>query len=168
MTALDSRFRTAPLKDQGIALSEWLIVLVVVLALAGIGIAAMTTVLAKSRLLTAQNQVSELERVLADHKSELGKVMKAVGSEELRPMDPPMTELLLATELPWVGESRESIPIDPFGGVYWILFDSDGDGRVRDPADQGGEAWLEREVLVFSAGPDGDPNTWKDNVRSWK
>jgi hypothetical protein len=39
---------------------------------------------------------------------------------------------------------------------------------VKNPAVAENEQWLNSRVLIFSAGPDGDPTTWKDNVRNWK
>lgn len=56
--------------------------------------------------------------------------------------------------------------VDPWGKPYYILIDFDGDGKVPDPEHPG--AMLDTTVIVFSGGPDGDPTTWQDNVRSWQ
>ena len=53
---------------------------------------------------------------------------------------------------------------DPWGGLYLVRLDGDGDGFVADP-EHGGR--LAQMVIIWSAGRDGDPNTWKDNVKSW-
>ncbi len=58
------------------------------------------------------------------------------------------------------------ILVDPWGEPYAILLDFDGDGKVPDPEHPG--EMLGTTVIVFSAGPDGNSSTWKDNVRSWK
>lgn len=55
--------------------------------------------------------------------------------------------------------------VDPWGQPYSILLDIDGDGKIPDPEHPG--AMLDTTVGVFSAGPDGDPTTWRDNVHSW-
>jgi hypothetical protein len=69
----------------------------------------------------------------------------------------------------WVGglvRDRERIQLlDPWGRPYLIRFDGDGDGYVADPATPGGR--LARKIIVWSAGKDGDENTWEDNVTSW-
>lgn len=57
------------------------------------------------------------------------------------------------------------ILVDPWGEPYAILLDFDGDGKVPDPEHPG--AMLSTTVMVFSGGPDGNPITWQDNVKSW-
>jgi hypothetical protein len=57
---------------------------------------------------------------------------------------------------------------DSWGRYYQLLLDSDYDGRVRDPSRPGENLWIERMFLVWSSGPDGNPNTWDDNICSWK
>lgn len=63
-------------------------------------------------------------------------------------------------------ESGEVVPtiIDVWGRAFFIRMDTDGDGEVEDPS---GPGRLARKVLVWSAGPDGDAETWEDNVVSW-
>jgi hypothetical protein len=48
---------------------------------------------------------------------------------------------------------------------YRIILDYDHDGLIDNP--EGGSA-IKADVILYSAGPDGDFSTWKDNVRSWK
>ncbi len=55
--------------------------------------------------------------------------------------------------------------LDPWGHPYLIRMDGDGDGFVTDPSDPGKR--LAKKAIVWSAGKDGDPETWKDNVGSW-
>ena len=55
--------------------------------------------------------------------------------------------------------------VDPWGHFYHIRLDTDGDGFVDDPSEPGRR--LKRSVIVWSAGKDGDPDTWKDNITSW-
>lgn len=60
---------------------------------------------------------------------------------------------------------------DPWGNLYHLYLDADGDGKIPNPArttsDDEPET-LSTSILVFSAGPDGDFTTWKDNIRSWE
>ena len=56
--------------------------------------------------------------------------------------------------------------VDPWGNAYFILLDLNNDNRIPDPEHPG--TTLNASVLVFSAGVDGDPGTWKDNVASWR
>lgn len=60
---------------------------------------------------------------------------------------------------------------DPWGHFYRLHLDKDGDGEMPNPA--AGSApdqpkIIQAPVLIYSAGPDGDFTTWKDNVCSWK
>jgi hypothetical protein len=44
--------------------------------------------------------------------------------------------------------------------------DYDGDGKIADPVHPG--ATIAASVIVYSAGPDRDYHTWKDNEKSWE
>jgi len=54
---------------------------------------------------------------------------------------------------------------DQWGNLYRIRTDLDGDGRVPDPS---GSGEIEETLLVWSAGPDGDFDTWEDNIKTWE
>jgi hypothetical protein len=57
--------------------------------------------------------------------------------------------------------------ISPWGKVsYKIILDYDKDDHITDP--EGILGPVKADVLLYSAGPDGDFATWKDNVCSWK
>jgi hypothetical protein len=51
---------------------------------------------------------------------------------------------------------------DPWGNAYQMALDGDGDGQLPDPKTPG--AQIMGSVLIWSAGRDGDPTTWSDNV----
>lgn len=55
---------------------------------------------------------------------------------------------------------------DPFGKMYHMHFDWNGDGNIPDPENPG--ATIAEPVIIYSAGPDLDYSTWKDNVISWE
>jgi hypothetical protein len=54
---------------------------------------------------------------------------------------------------------------DEFGNVFHMHIDWNEDGSIPDPERRG--AMISEPVIVYSAGPDGDYGTWKDNVKSW-
>lgn len=60
--------------------------------------------------------------------------------------------------------------IDPWGTPYQVVIDLNGDGKVPnpDPRDKKEHPFIESPIILFSAGPDRDINTWEDNVLSWK
>lgn len=56
---------------------------------------------------------------------------------------------------------------DPWGNYYRVALDLDGDGRVANVDSRLEVEHLPEAFLVWSAGPDGDFDTWKDNVTTW-
>lgn len=60
---------------------------------------------------------------------------------------------------------------DHWGHFYRIHLDSDSDGLIPNPA-KGSRDYepdvLTSDVIIYSAGKDGDYATWKDNVLSWQ
>lgn len=57
--------------------------------------------------------------------------------------------------------------VDSWGQPYLLLLDLDGDRKIPDPEKNNGET-VNAAVLVWSGGKDGDPDTWADNIASWK
>jgi hypothetical protein len=58
---------------------------------------------------------------------------------------------------------------DPWGQTYQVVLDTDYDEQIENP-EPGlkGEEMLKSSFIVWSAGPDGDFDTWEDNICSWK
>jgi len=54
---------------------------------------------------------------------------------------------------------------DPWGNYYYVRLDTNRDGEVADPTGRADS--IKETVLVWSAGPDGDFDTWDDNPRTW-
>ena len=54
---------------------------------------------------------------------------------------------------------------DPWGNHYRVRLDTNHDNQVADPT--GGDAPVLESVLIWSAGPDGNFATWKDNLKTW-
>jgi hypothetical protein len=60
---------------------------------------------------------------------------------------------------------------DAWGNLFKIQVDLDADGKIPNPARERGLAMVDvmpPGFIIYSAGPDGDFATWKDNVCSWK
>jgi hypothetical protein len=68
---------------------------------------------------------------------------------------------------------------DRWGTCYFIMLDLKAQNRMPNPAFMAGAITPRRTLstapklipastLVFSAGPDRDPNTWADNITSWR
>ncbi len=56
---------------------------------------------------------------------------------------------------------------DPWGNLYRVRLDTDHNRRVENPEVPATSAFLPETILVWSAGPDGDFDTWADNIKSW-
>lgn len=59
---------------------------------------------------------------------------------------------------------------DGWGSLYYVVCDFNNDGQIPNPEtlttppNPGAVPTLKARIAVFSAGPDGDPATWEDNV----
>lgn len=67
--------------------------------------------------------------------------------------------------------------LDPWGSPFLMSIDANGDGKILNPEaaapermrfDKEAPNELPVPVLIFSAGPDKDPDTWEDNIASWR
>lgn len=54
---------------------------------------------------------------------------------------------------------------DPWGNLYHVRLDTDYDNQIENPEFPG--QLLPVSIAVWSAGPDGDFSTWKDNIKTW-
>ena len=54
---------------------------------------------------------------------------------------------------------------DPWGNHYRVRLDTNADGKIENPEAPG--THLPESILIWSAGPDADFETWADNVKSW-
>lgn len=57
--------------------------------------------------------------------------------------------------------------VDAWGAPFKFRLDQTGSGEMPNPNDEVGGT-LPAQILVWSAGPDGDFETWEDNVASWE
>ncbi|HSI65479.1 MAG TPA: hypothetical protein VLE43_20300, partial [Candidatus Saccharimonadia bacterium] len=67
-----------------------------------------------------------------------------------------------------LNEKGELRLVDHLGNPFWIVMDLNGDGAIPNPdsRDADTEA-LHASVILYSSGDDGNPDTWKDNLKSW-
>ncbi|MCP5539671.1 MAG: hypothetical protein H7A53_00725 [Akkermansiaceae bacterium] len=56
---------------------------------------------------------------------------------------------------------------DPWGNYFHIIIDTNNNDRISIPAANGRHTEIRQTTIVWSAGPDGDPNTWDDNINTW-
>jgi hypothetical protein len=59
---------------------------------------------------------------------------------------------------------------DAWGNFFKMQLDLNGDGKIPNPApgQKSDAVAMPAGFIIYSAGPDGDFATWKDNVCSWK
>lgn len=64
-----------------------------------------------------------------------------------------------------VEKQGETQLLDKWGEMYYVILDTNRDGKVADPETL---AELNVPIAIYSSGPDRDPKTWGDNVRNWR
>ena len=57
--------------------------------------------------------------------------------------------------------------VDPWGNPFRYQLDTDGDGAIGNPDPEAGTE-LQAQAIAWSAGQDGDYDTWEDNAKSWE
>lgn len=62
-------------------------------------------------------------------------------------------------------EGGSGVLVDPWGNPYQVHLDTNFDSQLENPKKPG--TFLSKSILVWSAGPDGDFETWEDNVKTW-
>ena len=58
--------------------------------------------------------------------------------------------------------------VDKWGEPLYVIMDANFDGTIANPNPLSTTIRLNTGALVFSSGPDKDPNTWEDNIMSWE
>lgn len=56
---------------------------------------------------------------------------------------------------------------DPWGNFYRVRFDTNGNKGVENPDPSAPSATIPESIIVWSAGPDGNFDSWEDNVKTW-
>ncbi|MCB1100711.1 MAG: hypothetical protein KDN22_34435 [Verrucomicrobiae bacterium] len=69
--------------------------------------------------------------------------------------------------LVYAENSDSGILVDQWGNPFRIVMDVDHDYRLANPDATAEVRILRQTILVYSAGPDGDFDTWNDNITTW-
>jgi hypothetical protein len=101
-----------------------------------------------------------------------GKIIDTLRSDNPRRItfyEPAMAKEGMRAGLSY-GELQIPILSDAWGEPLYFILDTKHEGKIPnpDPRDKRERPFIETSILIFSAGPDHDPNTWDDNVLSWK
>lgn len=67
-------------------------------------------------------------------------------------------------------EKDEPVLVDPWGAPLYFMVSLDEKEKIPNPdaRDKPANPFIKNSVIVYSAGPDKNPDTWEDNVMSWK
>lgn len=94
----------------------------------------------------------------------------AENSRQIRFWDPPRYEAWSRAGATKTRQGEWELR-DPWGRFYRVQLDVDQDGVIPNPAKgarKNEPDVLHSDVIIYSAGQDGDYTTWKDNVLSWQ
>lgn len=171
----------------GIVLSILLVLGLVVLAvIAAIAIPAGNAVLQKAKVLTTRAAEQHVIISLTTYLTEYNRYPVTDGETSALDCAGPWLEALLGNEpklnprkivfLNTINTKRNQAGLINLGGMHTMadawgrplhaMMDTNSDGKLADPEHPG--SVLAERVLIWSAGPDGDFNTWNDNICSWK
>ncbi len=136
---------------------------------------------ARARALSIANAIQQFEAeydflpvspeghdLLTDTSAESGLIALLLGMEEL--LNPRRQNFLGDVNDAHQGldglikSGRTTALVDSWGHPFRVLLDAGGDGFLKDPASG---SRIRKRVLVWSAGKDGDFDTWEDNFTSW-
>jgi hypothetical protein len=67
-------------------------------------------------------------------------------------------------------EKKEPIFVDSWGTPFYFVVSPDDKKEIPNPdrRDRQQNPKIEASIIMFSAGPDQNPDTWEDNIMSWK
>lgn len=164
----------------GIVAAIGLIIIGVLVALA---VPAANGVIKKANLVRTQAALKDIELAVKNYQIEFNRypggegeiecagsllrVLLGFNAEGLNPrqirfMEPPMAR---GGKGGLTGTDPAFTLLDVWGQPYRLSMDTDGDGKVSDPEHPGMS--LDHSVIVWSAGDDGNPATWVDNIKNW-
>mgnify|MGYP000947957304 CR=1 FL=1 len=65
-------------------------------------------------------------------------------------------------------DKGEPVLVDAWGEPFYFMLELNGNGVLPNPdPDPKEPRELSTRIIIFSSGPDRDPTTWKDNIKSW-
>ncbi len=175
-------------------LVELLVVISIIAILAAIAVPSFSAILKKMKREQAKALAMQIANSIKAYYAEYNKYpLPADGSAtEVAPLptDELLTGTLMATDIvsnpkkinylpelktvegdkmgPGMKQEGEMMRIvDPWGKEYFVIMDADYSGNIENPDVASTSTKLYQTVLVWSAGPDGDENTWEDNITTW-
>ncbi len=178
---------------RGFTLVELLVVITIIAVLVGISVPVYNTVMRNAKKQQANVMCTSIKSCIKSYYAEYSRYpMKTDGgateTTALR-SDTTIIPALLGTDpelnprtlrfLPelkqvekggangLIADGEDVSVVDPWGEELYIMMDMDGDGKIENPDSGAGTTTLYQDILVYSAGPDKDPQTWEDNIMSW-
>ncbi|RBP45833.1 hypothetical protein DES53_102215 [Roseimicrobium gellanilyticum] len=163
-----------------------LLVLIIVAVLASLAIPAFQRVKAKASSAQTKVAIMDLEVAITAYQAQYNKLPDLAETDEKKIVESRglLLKIIMGRHTPndfgfyepppayTTGKGRlitndagEFELLDPFGKMYHLHFDWDGDGSIPNPEHPG--ATIPAPVIIYSAGPDLAYDTWDDNVKSW-
>ena len=174
-------------------LTELLMAIGIIVILAAIAIPSTISAIKKAEMAKAQAEMTTLVEALKNYESTYGVLPlkclgatpadgKISGTDGTHTAYETLIRILQGENLTVNGKAMNKRQVafldgkdegtfpDPWGNDYYVLLDGDGDGKLDPPtADEptglDGKPWR-KSILIWSAGPDGDPATVEDNAYS--
>lgn len=161
-------------------------VVAIVAVLAALAVPAVSGVMKKAKLARTQATLKDLELAVKNYQVEYDRYPIGWGESD-NESSGPMLQVLLGKDASGLnprqivfldlsmstsgkggltGAAGSQALVDLWGEMFHLTIDADSDGKVPDPEHPG--ATLEKAVIIWSAGEDGNPTTWGDNVMNWK
>lgn len=175
-------------------LTELLMAIGIIVILAAIAIPSTISAIKKAEMAKAQAEMTTLVEALKNYESTYGVLPlkclgatpadgKISGTDGTHTAYETLIRILQGENLTVNGKAMNKRQVafldgkdegtfpDPWGNDYYVLLDGDGDGKLDptnpddEPTGLDGKPWR-KSILIWSAGPDGDPATVEDNAYS--
>ena len=175
-------------------LTELLMAIGIIVILAAIAIPSTISAIKKAEMAKAQAEMTTLVEALKNYESTYGVLPlkclgatpadgKISGTDGTHTAYETLIRILQGENLTVNGKAMNNRQVvfldgkdegtfpDPWGNDYYVLLDGDGDGKLDptnpddEPTGLDGKPWR-KSILIWSAGPDGDPATVEDNAYS--
>ncbi len=170
---------------KGFTLVELLVVIAILGILMAMMVPAAGTILKRAKMAQAKGDAGVVVTVMSKYQAEYNRWpafatnsdprhltdvvwVQAMSPTPGTPMPPSNPKRIVFFE-PGANalEKTTGAFVDPWGHEFAYRVDVMGGGTVLHPnAEVGGQ--IPARVVAWSGGPDGDPETWDDNAKSWE
>jgi len=67
-------------------------------------------------------------------------------------------------------DKNEPVLVDPWGTPFYFMASPDERKEVPNPdlQERPRDPKVQTDIIIYSAGPDRNPDTWRDNIASWR